>query len=107
MLTLKIELANVTVNTIRPIDIVIHHLRLGVQFLGLPGSLGPSKSTRNLSGTGSPAGIVSTLFSTSDIAPFETSWWSSSLFRGVSLLLAIVVLDRSEGVRASGVLVAD
>lgn len=50
ILTLKIELANVTVNTIRPIAIVIAHLRFCVQFFGFPGSLGSSNSTRNLSG---------------------------------------------------------
>lgn len=46
MSTLKIELANVTVKTKRPIEIVIAHRRFVVQFLGLSGSLGPSKSTR-------------------------------------------------------------
>lgn len=46
MLTLNIELANVTVKTMRPIEIVIPHLRFGVQFFGLSGSLGPSNSTK-------------------------------------------------------------
>lgn len=103
MFTLKMELANVTVKTIRPIDTVIAHLRFSVQFFGFPGSLGPSNSTRNLCGAGSPVLFVSIPFSTSSVAPLDGSW-SSSLFLGVSLLLAIV--DWPEGVRTSGVLVA-
>lgn len=46
MLTLKMELANVTVNTSRPIEIVMPHRRFVVQFFGLSGSFGPSNSTR-------------------------------------------------------------
>ena len=46
ILTLKMELANVTVKTRRPIATVMTHLRFVVQLFGLPGSLGPSNSTR-------------------------------------------------------------
>lgn len=106
MLTLKMELAKVTVNTISPIDMVIAHLLFGVQFFGFPGSLGPSNSTKNLSGAGSLLSFVSMPFSTSAIVAPEISWRSSELILGASLLLAFVDCDWPEGVRNSGVLVA-
>lgn len=105
-LTLKIELAKVTVKTISPIDIVIHHRRFGVQFFGFPGSFGSSNSTRNRSGVSLSALPVSIPFSTSNTVAFEAFCPTSSLFRVIPLLLDVVIFDRSDGVRASGALIA-
>lgn len=63
--TLKIELAKVTVKTIRLIDTVMAHLRLAVQLLGQLGSLGPWNSTKKRS--------VSVVAGASSPEPFSMS----------------------------------
>lgn len=47
MATAKMELAKVTTNVIKDMEIVMATLRRTLQFLGFPGSSGPSNSTRS------------------------------------------------------------
>jgi hypothetical protein len=83
MLTLNMELANVTVKTRRPMDIVIAHRRFAVQFLGLPGSFGPSNSTKTLSSVFGGGSSSLRPFSTSANASFG-SLGAPKLSRGFS-----------------------
>lgn len=95
MLTLNMELANVTVKTMRPMDTVIHHLRLGVQFFGLPGSLGPSNSTKKRSAC-SGGIVLSKPFS----RPCKAS---SSLFLELSSVTSSVCSGEVRGCADGGV----
>ena len=95
MLTLNIELANVTVKTMRPMETVIPHLRLGVQFFGLPGSLGPSNSTKKRS-VCSGGIVLSKPFS----RPSKTS---SSLFLELSSVTSSVCSGDVRGCADGGV----
>lgn len=87
MLTLKIELEKVTVNTRDPMQAVIAHLLFWLQFFGFPGSFGPSNSTNVLSSPGWGCARSPRPFSRSGRASFEFDR-SSLLFMGFSTSFA-------------------
>jgi hypothetical protein len=99
MLTLNMELANVTVKTNEPIDNVIAHLRFVVQFLGFPGSSGPSKSMNSGFWFESDGGASSGPFSISPRASFDAER-SSALF-SCCFGCAWSMEDRGDGVLGS------
>ena len=99
MLTLNMELANVTVKTNEPIDSVIAHLRFVVQFLGFPGSSGPSKSMNSGFSLEFDGGASSGPFSISPRASFDAKR-SSALFSRC-FGCASSMEDRGDGVLGS------